>query len=189
MNTSEQDPAPPEDPSFESMLQRRLRTGSTGTAVPGAAHDADILRAAAASASRIRQRRRRRWQAPMALAAGLVLAVGVTWQLQRAGPEPLILRGGAAAGEATPPNEAVLVQAPESLAWPPVDGADAYTLSLRDASGELLWQAAQIEQERIDLPPEVRASLPASGTFLWQVTAERPGGAVPAGNFWFEIRP
>ena len=114
-----------------------------------------------------------------ALAASVLLAIGVTPWLLRA-PTPDAVRGAAIAALA-PADGARLDAAPARLAWDCASPA-AVQVELLDATGELVWRG-ETSVCTVDLSPPARAAVDAGGDWLWQV---RGGdGAVRAGPWRF----
>ncbi|RZA20740.1 MAG: hypothetical protein EOP93_05245 [Lysobacteraceae bacterium] len=117
-------PLDAEERALAAMLPR-----AHGRSEPGPDLDARILAAAqsAVQSQPASRRRHRSWIAPTALAASLMLAVGLAWQLR----PPASLRADAPAGPATPASpdagsDALMVQAIESPpATPPAEAVIA----------------------------------------------------------------
>lgn len=148
MNLPLNTPAPP---SGGDGFERQYRAGSQE--VPGAAADAAVMALARATAAKLRQRaaveakgrdhgalrRSRRWQAPLALAACLVLAVGVVTRMQTQLPEVPGMPDSVATRASNPP----LLPAPKSAAEaaPASAPAAATTPALPPASTSAPHQA------------------------------------------------
>lgn len=188
---------PANDPG-DDELRRLLGSGSGSDPDPAArrasaAHDDAVLQAMAATSARIRARSRRRWQVPLALAATAVLGLGLTLRLVNTFETPREPDAGALRGSASltaePENGAILHEAPRRLAWTAAADGTSYTVRLRDAAGNVVWEGAPLTAAAADLPDSARTRLSGGGSFVWQVWAQRPEGDVPLGSFWFEVRP
>ncbi len=83
-------------------------------------------------------------------------------------------------------------QMPAALAWQPVAGAGAYTVSLRAVDGTLLWQTGT-DGPRAELPAAVAESLYRAVRYSWSVDALGPDGARLARSgpvdFEIELKP
>jgi len=130
--------------------------------------------------SRARRRRGPFPGVPLALAAGIVLTLGVV--LRVAGPHapPLgapgagaVLRGGEI--ETSSPAGDV-ASAPESLRWREVPGAASYRVSVIGVDDETLWSAT-VAGPPAELPESTLATLHASVLYRWQVEALDGNGA------------
>lgn len=121
--------------------------------------------------------------APAALAlAGVLVAVGIGIQLRRGGPpalQPLnegapVLRSNAVV-LLSPVGD--LQQPAQFFQWQPVPNAARYQVRLLEVDGTELWKA-ETSQDRLGLPPEVRAHIVPHKTLLWQVSALDAAGRV-----------
>lgn len=153
---------------------RRLRDNAPWRARPAPAAAVRDIRSAG------RQRRRPFTGVPLALAAGIVLTLGVV--LRVAGPHapPLgapgagdVLRGGAI--ETSAPSGDVPAT-PEDLRWREVPGAASYRVSVLGVDDEPLWSATVVSPP-VELPESVRETLHASVLYRWDVEAMDGNGA------------
>jgi hypothetical protein len=128
-----------------------------------------------------------RWLSPAALAmAGvlIVVAVSVEWRkgppgLRPPSPEQEVLRSGAIAVIA-PVGD--LQQAPREIQWQPAPNAVKYQVRLLEVDRTELWKTDTTEN-RIDLPPQVRALIVPAKTLLCQVSAfDATGRSVAESN-------
>jgi len=112
---------------------------------------------------------RRRWMIPAALAATLLVAVGLGRTALR--PSADTLRSGPAARvELVAPGAEVTAGAPVSFAWRPVAGASRYRLEVLNEAGDL---AVEAETRDTTLTSESAARL-APGSYRWWVIALSP---------------
>lgn len=126
-------------------------------------------------------RHRSRAPAVLALAASLVIGLGLALKLGRA--EAPVLPAEVPAGVARsirveplfPAGE--LEEPPKTLAWKASAGAEGYRVEIRRIGYDLVWRSA-VEDTAIVLPPEVRARLDAGVIFTWQVEALYQGESV-----------
>jgi hypothetical protein len=112
---------------------------------------------------------RRRWVIPAALAATLLVAVG----LGRAALRPsddTVRSGDATRVELVAPGTEVTAGTPVSFAWRPVEGALRYRLEVLDESGDL---AIEGETRDTALVSDSAARL-APGNYQWWVIALSP---------------
>jgi hypothetical protein len=119
-------------------------------------------------------RARRRWGGagvPLAIAATLLLAVGVTrWGGEAVGP---VMRGALdAVVLATPPDGAETAPTP-AFAWHPVPRAARYEFELVDATGTLVHQALTADT-LVTLPPAL--ALRPGARYRWLVRARDDAG-------------
>jgi hypothetical protein len=112
---------------------------------------------------------RRRWMMPAALAATLLVAVG----LGRVALKPskdTVRSDDATRVELVAPGAEVPAGAPVSFAWRPVEGASRYRLEVLNESGDV---AIEAETRDTMLTSDSAASL-APGTYQWWVIALSP---------------
>ena len=112
---------------------------------------------------------RRRWMMPAALAATLLIAVG----LGRVALKPsqdAVRSGDATRVELVAPGAEVPAGVPVSFAWRPVEGASRYRLEVLNESGDV---AIEAETRDTTLTSDSAASL-APGTYQWWVIALAP---------------
>jgi hypothetical protein len=133
--------------------------------------DFDLLRTveqagARAGAETARTAGRRTWLVPAALAATLLLAVGIGRSLL-APPEDTTRGGGDATVVLVTPGSEAAAGARLVFAWRPVAGASRYELELLDAGGGV---AASVATADTSAAPPAAAGLPA-GDYQWWVRA------------------
>jgi hypothetical protein len=110
----------------------------------------------------------------LAVAASVLLALGVAWtlRLRSTSAEETAERGEGAPTLATDPaDRAVLPAAPERLQWPAVGGADSYRVALYDSESTLLWKSDVVAASETKLPAAIAGSLRPGRTYLWRVLA------------------
>lgn len=112
---------------------------------------------------------RRRWMMPAALAATLLIAVGLGRVALRPS-EDAVRSGDAARVDLVAPGAEVPAGAPVSFAWRPVEGASRYRLEVLNESGDL---AIEAETRDTTLTSDSAASL-APGSYQWWVIALAP---------------
>jgi hypothetical protein len=112
---------------------------------------------------------RRRWMIPAALAATLLLAVGIGRAALRSSDDT-VRSGEAAPVELIAPGAEVAAGGPVSFAWRPVQGASRYRLEVLNASGEL---AIEVETRDTAITSDSAARL-APGDYRWWVIALSP---------------
>ena len=112
---------------------------------------------------------RRVWMIPAALAATLLLAVGIGRLALKSSSEDELVRAGAERGAVTllsPPAE-VRAGVPLIFSWRPVEGARRYRLEVLNASGEVALEA---ETTDTLLASDMARQL-APGDYKWWVSA------------------
>jgi hypothetical protein len=123
------------------------------------------VRAGAASAPG-----RRQWMIPAALAATLLLAVGLGRIVLRPSDDT-VRSGDATRVELLAPGADVPAGAPVSFAWRPVEGASSYRLEVLNESGDL---AIEAQTHDTAFTSDSAARL-APGSYQWWVIALSPG--------------
>ena len=136
-------------------------------------HDFDLLRsverAGVESAVAGRAGGRRAWLMPAALAASVLLAVGVGRTVLRSGVDTT--RGGDhGAVELVQPGREARAGDAVTFAWHAVPGASRYELELLDAGGGVLASAATTDTT---VSPAAARALPP-GDYRWWVRATTP---------------
>ena len=112
---------------------------------------------------------RRRWMMPAALAATLLVAVGLG-RVALKPSEDTVRSDDATRVELVAPGAEVPAGAPVSFAWRPVEGASRYRLEVLNESGDV---AIEAETRDTMLTSDSAASL-APGTYQWWVIALSP---------------
>ncbi len=155
----------------EGAEEERLATLDHAMSCADCRSEFDLLRSIEEAGRRVGaagSTSRRSWMMPAALAASLLLAVGVG-RLGLAPSEDDIVRGGPE-GEAVtllgPPREA-RAGTPLLFAWHTVPGATRYRLEVLDGEGDVALEA---ETTDTLVAPDAAAALPA-GEYQWWVSA------------------
>jgi hypothetical protein len=117
---------------------------------------------------------RRSWYVPAALAASVLLAVGIGRQALRPADDTTRGGDGGAIALVQPGTEAPAGQ-PLVFAWHPVRGASQYELELLDAGGGL---AASASTADTSAAPEAARSLPPGEYRWWVRTTTAEAGAL-----------
>lgn len=133
--------------------------------------DFDLLRAverAGVESGAVAERvgKRRGWLMPAALAASVLLAVGVGRTVLRSGGDETT-RGSGDAVELMHPGREARAGDPLTFAWHPVPDASRYELELLDAGGGV---AASVATTDTTATPAAAQALPA-GDYTWWVRA------------------
>ena len=156
----------------EGPEDARLATLDHVMECAGCRRDFDLLRtmerAGVESGAAGRGAARRGWFMPVALAASVLLAVGIGRQMLRpTGGDPTRGTGEAGAVVLVQPGPEGAAGEPVTFAWQPVPGASRYDLELLDARGSVAAAAATSDTSATpaatrDLPP---------GEYRWWVRA------------------
>jgi hypothetical protein len=162
-------------PAPEALAALARREGPEATrlavldhvmACPACRREFDLVRAvegAGAAAGAVR-RGRPAWLLPTALAATVLVAVGLGEHALRSG-EADVPRGGKADIELLQPGPQAPAGATVTFAWRPVSGARRYELELLDSTGNLA--AAAATSDTTAEPPAVAALPP--GAYRWWI--------------------
>jgi hypothetical protein len=121
----------------------------------------------------------RRWTrfVPMALAATLLLAVGLRVGMQRSGDETSdVMRGEADAVTLLSPSTDAAAGAPILFAWRPIAGARRYELEVVDGGGTAVFSTATSDTAVI---LRDASALTAGAEYQWWVRAVTDTGAQP----------
>lgn len=166
-----------EHPSPELIAALVRREGPEGTRLatldhvmscPECHREFDLLRAveraAADGGASARPAARRAWLMPAALAASVLLAVGVGQAVLRSGGDETSRGGGEAVTLVQPGREAPAGDA-LTFSWHAVPGASRYELELLDAGGGVVASAATTDTTVT--PPAARGLPP--GDYRWWV--------------------
>ena len=163
----------------EGSEESRLRTLDHVMACPSCRPEYDLLRAveqagveSGARPSRVRWQ----WQhvTPLALAASLLLALGVTIALNRAGERPDQPRGAGSGVTLLAPAAQVPAHEPVTFAWRPVRHANRYVLELLEGSG---GGKTVLSRETSDTAVVLDPKLFQPGAqYQWWVRAVTPAG-------------
>ena len=153
----------------EGSEDERLATLDHVMACPECKRDFDLLRAVeragTESGAAARGWAGRGWRGPLALAAMLMLAVGVSLLVRS--PAGDVTRGDDTAVILLQPGPEALIREPVTFAWRPVAGAQRYELEVLDAAGNVA--ASATTPDTIAAPDAMRA-LPV-GNYRWWVRA------------------
>ena len=148
----------------------RLATLDHVMSCAGCRRDFDLLRTVERAGAEARVASgavpRRGWFMPAALAASLLLAVGLGRQLLRQ-PEDTTRGGAAGALVLIQPGAQVPAGQPLTFTWRPVAGASGYQLELLDRSGAVAASATSADTSAS--PPAARGLPP--GEYRWWVRA------------------
>lgn len=128
------------------------------------------------------RRRMRRWL-PMAVAACLVLAVGLGAYLVLELPPQTTVRNAPVEADITPRDGSVLERPPEALSWSTHEDR-RYRLIVYDHEARRLWTSETIDSGRIELPEAVREAM-APGVYYWQLRVVDSGTV--EGPYAFEV--
>ena len=112
---------------------------------------------------------RRRWMMPAALAASLLVAIGVG-RVALHSSDDTVRSGETGRVELVTPGAEVTAGAPVTFAWRPVEGASRYRLEVLNEAGDL---AVEAETHDTTLTSESAARLTA-GSYQWWVIALSP---------------
>jgi hypothetical protein len=167
----------PDPEALQALVRRegpeeaRLRTLDHVMACAACRPEFDLLRSVEDAGRRLGatgSASRRSWLMPAALAAALLLAVGLGRWSVGSGGEDDVVRGGPAAGTVqllTPPVQAT---AGDSLlfSWQPVPGATRYHLEVLDSAGEVAFQTETADT--LISPQQARGLAP--GAYQWWVS-------------------
>jgi hypothetical protein len=162
----------------EGSEQSRLATLDHVMACPSCRREFDLLRAVeqAGVESGARQPRVRwQWQriAPIGLAASLLLALGVTIALNRAGERRDIPRGAIAGVTLLAPGAQVAADEPVRFVWQPVRHANRYVLEVLERSGGKPVLSRETADTALVLAPTL---LKPGAEYQWWVRAVTPAG-------------
>lgn len=168
----------------EGPEEARLATLDHVMACVDCRREFDLLRSieqAAREAGAARTVRPRKWFIPAALAASLLLAVGLGRQLL--GPSHDDTTRGSASGAIVllGPGTEMPAGEPLTFTWRPVPGARRYELELLDAGGSVAATAATSDTSA---SPEAAGALPP-GQYRWWVRAT----TADAGSLRSALRP
>jgi hypothetical protein len=155
----------------EGPEDARLATLDHVMECAGCRRDFDLLRtmerAGVESGAAGRGAARRGWFMPAALAASVLLAVGIGRQMLRSGDDTTRGSGASGAVWLVQPGPQLAAGQPVAFAWRPVPGASRYDLELLDARGSVAAAAATTDTSAA---PEAVRSLPP-GEYRWWVRA------------------
>jgi hypothetical protein len=127
-----------------------------------------------------RPRRRLSFGIPLAMAAGVLLAVGAIFQIVGPDAPPIgapgtgmIMRGSEI--EAVAPAGDI-AQAPDALSWHEVPDAVSYRVSIVGVDGDTLWSGAAAGSPAV-LPDAALTAMHPAVLYRWQVEAINANGA------------
>jgi hypothetical protein len=155
----------------EGPKERRLATLDHVMSCADCRRDFDLLRAiergGVEGGAAGRAGSRRAWLMPAALAASVLLAIGVGRTVLRSGGDDTTRGDGHAAVVLVQPGREAAAGDALTFSWRPVPGASRYELELLDTSGGVLASAATTDT--IAAPAAARALPP--GDYRWWVRA------------------
>ena len=153
----------------EGSEDERLATLDHVMACPECRRDFDLLRAVeragTESGAAARGWAGRGWRGPLALAATVMLVVGVGLLVRS--PAGDVTRGDDTAVLLLQPGPEARIREPVTFAWHPVPGARSYELEVLDAAGSV---AASATTPDTTAAPDAMRALPA-GSYRWWVRA------------------
>jgi hypothetical protein len=160
----------------EGAEEARLATLDHVMSCAECRRDFDLLsaveRAGLESGAAGRAGARRSWFMPAALAASLLIAIGVGRTLTRPADDTTRGGGGGSAIALLQPAAAAVAGDSLIFAWRPVPGASSYALELLDSGGSVAASAQTTDTTAS--PTAVRALPP--GEYRWWVRAATPDG-------------
>lgn len=166
----------------EGTEELRLQTLDHVMACKACRRELDLLRAVeqAGVGMGVGTEDRPGWQksAPLALAASLLLAVGIALGVRYSGDQTDVPRGGVEAVVLLAPPKRVPGDQPVVFAWRPVPNAHQYVFELLDAGSERNGTPAvsrTTSDTSLVLEP---AQLSGAGEYQWWVRALTPAGAL-----------
>jgi hypothetical protein len=135
----------------------------------------------------------------LALAAGLVLAAGLSWllwpQAWRFEAPPPVQRGEetpalspAPAIQVEPRHGAALAEPPERLSWEP-EAEASYRVVLYDFELTVLWESPKLTTASVQLSPELRERLRRGRIHFWRVFVESGLERRQSRLYEFTLRP
>jgi hypothetical protein len=121
------------------------------------------------------------WPVRLALAATVVLAVGLAFQLTRRQPPtlpdaPQIEATRSATMDLRRPIGDIEA-APEEMVWNNFEGADRYQLVLTGVDRSILWETSALDV-RLAVPSEIQRKFFPGATYIWHVEAVDSDGIV-----------
>jgi hypothetical protein len=159
----------------EGPEERRLATLDHAMSCASCRAELDLLRsierAGAETGAAARRPARRTWFVPAALAATVLLAVGLgRMALAPGGEEPIRSGGEAGAVAVLAPAAEAPAGAPLTFAWRPVAGAGRYRVEVMTGGGDLAIEA-ETRDTAVTLEGVARL---AAGDYRWWVVAMTP---------------
>lgn len=154
----------------EGMESERLATLDHVMSCRECRADFDLLRAvegAGAKLGKARSGARRAWFLPAALAASLLVAIGVGRLVTRPGDDDIARGGQTGAISLLRPGKEAVAGDSITFAWTPAPGAGKYSLEVLDAGGSVVLMA---ETSDTVTTPGMATGLP-SGDYKWWVRA------------------
>ena len=124
--------------------------------------------------------RRKSWMRSLAIAATLVIAVGVGYLVNNREPSVNVPFGDSAYRSASvdvvaPKGD--VPNAPAELRWSAVTGAKQYGVAVMEVDRTMLWQTST-QETHVALPATVVEQCVPGKTILWQVTAKRDSSVI-----------
>ena len=136
----------------------------------------ELSRARGASETAGRQPTRWLPAAVMAMAAALIVAVGVRVILVNREPGDTFRAGTAATVESAIQSDAPLTRDAFVLRWKAGADGSRYAIRVTTEDLKVLATAADLTAPEFTVPRDTLASLPAGARVLWQVVLSSPGG-------------
>lgn len=166
----------------EGSEEQRLQTLDHVMACEACRHELDLLRAIEQAGVEMGAAAGAQWRlgwpksAPLALAASLLLAVGIVLGVRHSGDSTDVPRGGGAAVVLLTPPERIAVDQPIAFAWRPVPNAHQYVFELLDAgsgrSGTTAFSRTTSDTSLVLEPAQLRRGQ----EYQWWVRAFTPAG-------------
>jgi hypothetical protein len=117
------------------------------------------------------------WPRWLALAAMLLLTVGVGWWFTRSSPEPVYRGSAQPAIVSVLPADAVLARARPVLQWRGIEGA-RYRVKVLTPQLELIDESPELSASEYRVEKTVLERVPSGGRLLWQVEGRLRDGTV-----------
>lgn len=155
---------------------------------PSAAHDELVMHAARvrAAAQRRSRQRRARYRGLLALAASIVVAVGV-WQVVPVDVADESVMRNDADSLAWPSGNATLEALPAAFHWQAPPGARRFRVTLYDDAAQELWQSEWLDAPRM-ATSMLQAALPnTEARYFWVVELDGTTTRQSLGPFWFRL--
>lgn len=128
----------------------------------------------------------------VALAASLLVALGISVAVIRHGPptdEEATVRGAEHRAVTLPLDGSTIARAPARLAWQPKVEGQSYRFVLYDRASTPLWESGGSPIADVDVPVEAQGRLVRGRSYLWRVFVKREGEEKESPLFSFTIEP
>lgn len=131
------------------------------------------------------------WLAGAAVAAVLLLAVGISLYEERPGEVAPIMRSGAQGTLSSTVAGALDAQQEITLQWqlePQVEGVTYQVKVTTEDIFNVIFQVRDLNQSSVTIPAEALANVPSGSQIIWQVIATYPDGTSQKATFVNEIQ-